>query len=209
MLNVGRELKAEEIDKSCLRGVEILRYVPVSVCVFDVEDGEIIYQNPEALSVFESSPSSRKRKMMDEDDETKNSSNDDDEQEQQHQTSGETISETTTTNKNKQQESHFRNRFVDKELGDRVFEEVAVKGNDFSVEAQQHTKSGPRWSAIKVRRARDPVTQKPVILYCARDITDVIESKKLADQANLQKSEFIAVIWPTRFERRCIKWLVS
>jgi signal transduction histidine kinase/CheY-like chemotaxis protein len=162
ILNVGRELKAEEIDKSCLGGVEILKYVPVSVCVFDI-GGKIMHQNPEALSVF------------------------DDTKYEEQQTSGEAKKEAKL-------ESHFSSRFVDKELGDRVFEEVAVKGNDFSVDALQHTKSGLRWSAIKVRRARDPVTQKPVIMYCTRDITDVIEAKKLVDQAISQKSEFIAVM---------------
>jgi signal transduction histidine kinase len=34
----------------------------------------------------------------------------------------------------------------------------------------------------------------PVILSSARDITDVIEAKKEADAANMQKSEFIAVM---------------
>jgi signal transduction histidine kinase/AmiR/NasT family two-component response regulator len=174
MLNVGRELKIEEIDKSNLRGVEILRYVPASVCVFDI-DGNIVHQNPEALSVF--GKPARESKI-------------DVKKDEEPQTSGETIE----MKKEVKQESHFRNRFVDQELGDRVFEEVAVKGNDFSVEALQHTKSGLIWSAIKVRRAQDPVTQKPIILYCTRDITDVIEAKKLADQASLQKSEFLAVM---------------
>jgi signal transduction histidine kinase/ActR/RegA family two-component response regulator len=32
------------------------------------------------------------------------------------------------------------------------------------------------------------------ILYCTRDITDVIEAKKLADQASVQKTDFIAVM---------------
>jgi signal transduction histidine kinase len=91
------------------------------------------------------------------------------------------------------EDCHFRSRFVDRELGHRVFEEV-TEGNDYCIEAEQHTKSGRRWSSIKVRQARDPVTGKPSILYSSRDITDVIEAKKEAEEANARKSEFIAVM---------------
>ena len=57
-----------------------------------------------------------------------------------------------------------------------------------------YTIDGPRWSSVEVRQARDPVTGKPSILNSARDITELIEAKKAADEANNRKSEFIAVM---------------
>ena len=162
MLNEAASVATDEIDQSSLRGIEMLRHLPVSVCQFNIE-GEIMHQNPEALDVFGSPERKRKASSL-------------------------------VGDPGQKEENHFCSRFVDKELGNRVFEEVAKNGNDYCVEAQQYTKSGPRWTAIKVRRARDPVTESPVILYSARDITDVIEAKKEADEANMQKSEFLAVM---------------
>lgn len=40
-----------EIDQSSIRGVEMLRHLPLAVCQFDIE-GNLVYQNPEAFSVF-------------------------------------------------------------------------------------------------------------------------------------------------------------
>lgn len=79
----------------------------------------------------------------------------------------------------------FISRFVDLELGEHVLQKVQG-GNDFCVEAQQNTTRGPVWAAIKVRQVKDPVTKDPVILYSARDITEVIQAKK--------ESEFLAVL---------------
>jgi signal transduction histidine kinase len=159
MLNEGKVALKDEIDHESLRGVEMLRHLPVSVCQFDM-DGEIMHQNPEAFDVFGCALQKKR---------------------------------TRESSVKESENCQFRSRFVDRELGHRVFEEV-TKGNDYCTEAQQHTKSGPRWSSIKVRQARDPVTGKPSILYSSRDITDVIEAKKEAEEANARKSEFIAVM---------------
>jgi signal transduction histidine kinase/ActR/RegA family two-component response regulator len=95
-------------------------------------------------------------------------------------------------------------RFVDKELGKRVLDQVVQEGIDFNDEIQQHTKQGIRWFAIKLRRTKDHVNGLPVVLYSARDITALMEAKNNiiacvsakndADQANKAKSEFVAVI---------------
>ena len=42
---------SREIDQSSTRGVEMLRHLPLAVCQFDIE-GNLVYQNPEAFSVF-------------------------------------------------------------------------------------------------------------------------------------------------------------
>jgi hypothetical protein len=86
---------------------------------------------------------------------------------------------------------------------------VVNEGIDFNDEIQQHTKQGIRWFAIKIRRSKDPLNGLPVVLYSARDITALIQAKKEADQANLDKSEFVAMqSWLTSFGRLFI-WLLD
>ena len=142
-----------DIDHASLRGVEMLRHLPVAVSQFDI-NGKLMEQNPEALSLF-----------------------------------GELGSQTSTDDDS----SCFASRFVDKNLGKRVLKQIQEEGL-CSLEAQKHTKKGPRWSAIEARRSRDPVSQDPVILYSARDITDLVNAKNEADRANLEKSEMLAVL---------------
>jgi hypothetical protein len=49
-------LVKEELDHESLRGVEMLRHLPMAVCQFDL-DGNVMYQNPEAFSTFGSAAS--------------------------------------------------------------------------------------------------------------------------------------------------------
>mmetsp|Transcript_16249 Transcript_16249/g.21370 ORF Transcript_16249/g.21370 Transcript_16249/m.21370 type:complete len:550 (+) Transcript_16249:213-1862(+) len=87
----------------------------------------------------------------------------------------------------------FLRRFVDRKLGSHVLKEVQ-NGNDYRLETQQHTNFGPKWFSIKVRRSKDPITAEDVILYSARDISEVIQAKKEAEKLNIEKSEFMAVM---------------
>jgi signal transduction histidine kinase/ActR/RegA family two-component response regulator len=173
MLVEGELMKAQEtIDESALRGVEMLRHLPVPVGQFDAS-GQSMDQNPESLHVFGGC--------------NHNAGSGDD-----------------------NPDGKFMNgcslleRFVDKELGKRVLAQVVNEGIDFNDEIQQHTKQGIRWFAIKIRRSKDPVNGLPVAIYSARDITALIEAKnniiacvsakKDADQENMAKSEFVAVM---------------
>jgi signal transduction histidine kinase/ActR/RegA family two-component response regulator len=88
----------------------------------------------------------------------------------------------------------FSYRFVDRSLGRNILQQVQQDGTDCSIDAQQYTTKGPRWSAIKVRKSIDLVSQEPCILYSARDITEVINAKNEADRANMEKSEMLAVL---------------
>jgi len=87
----------------------------------------------------------------------------------------------------------FLRRFVDRKLGVHVLKEVQ-KGNDYRLETQQYTNSGRKWFAIEVRRSKDPIIAEDVILYSARDISEVIQAKKEAEKLNIEKSEFMAVM---------------
>jgi signal transduction histidine kinase/ActR/RegA family two-component response regulator len=161
--------------QASLRGVEMLRDLPIAVCLLDI-DGNVIDQNPEALVVFGSIETGSVETGPEQD--------------------GHKTRKTSPPN------SHFVDRFVDKELGRSVLEHVQPKqGNDSSFEALQHTVRGLRWCAIKIRHTIDPVTTNPIMLYSARDITALVEAKKEADRAkreadiaNMAKSEFIAVM---------------
>ena len=139
---------SREIDQSSTRGVEILRHLPLAVCQFDIE-GTLLYQNPEALSVF-GTPAQGDEQCM------------------------------------------CLARFVDKELGKAALEKVQ-EGNDYNVEAEQYTNAGPKWFNVSLRKSRDPVTSESVIIYSARDITEICQARKDTTQANL-KSEFMAVM---------------
>jgi len=141
----------EDIDHASLRGVEMLRHLPVAVSQFDV-NGILMEQNPEALDLFGG---------LEDEEET---------------------------------DDCFTCRFVDRELGKRTLQQLQQGTDCISLEAQQHTTKGARWSAIKARKARDPVSQDPVILYSARDITELIQAKNDANRAFMEKSEMLAVL---------------
>jgi len=64
-----------------------------------------------------------------------------------------------------------------------------------SIEAELHTstKGRTQWSAIQLRKTKDPVTSRPVILFSAQDKSDAMEAKR-EREARLQKSEFLAIM---------------
>lgn len=158
MLVEGELGKAQEtIDESALRGVEMLRQLPVPVGQVETATGRVMHQNPESLAVFGSSD-------------------------------GGTLV----------------GRFVDNCEGARIFANVVLQGIDYDGEVQQHTKQGLRWFALQLRRSKDPVNGQVVVLYSARDVTArvvadhnltvQVAAKRLADEENIAKSEFVAVM---------------
>jgi signal transduction histidine kinase len=92
------------------------------------------------------------------------------------------------------EEEEFMNRFEDRELGESVLAKVQ-EGNDYQFEAKQRTVDGSKWFSIKVRRTKDPVTSANVIIYSARDVSDIMRrAKEEADRINMERSEFFAVM---------------
>ena len=95
---------------------------------------------------------------------------------------------TTGNNRN-----HFLDRFVDQSVGLKLYQQIEA-GKTCDVEALVNTKNGPEWMAIQARLGKyDAVSKDPVIIFSARDISDIINAKK-ETQLNLERAEFFAIM---------------
>jgi hypothetical protein len=167
----------DQIMKETIRGVEMLRHLPMHVCQFDF-GGNVIFQNPEAVVIEEHEEN---EKCIDDD-------------ESLYDVDGE-VSLSSSQNPSKRQRSgNFVDRFIDPKVGQSVLERLR-SGSEITadLEAKIYTKHGPRWSAIQLRKTVDPVTGDPALLYSARDISDAIQAKK-DREAKERKSEFLAIV---------------
>ena len=108
-------------------------------------------------------------------------------------------------------------RFVDTELGKQAIVMISEKDEEFSAEVQLYTtlRATPessardrkrsyrdkttndtrlhRWFNVSLRKTRDPVTSDFVILYIARDISDIVKARMDSVRAAM-KSEFLDVM---------------
>jgi hypothetical protein len=180
-------VEQRELDNELLRGVEMLRHLPIAVCQFDMQ-GTCMFQNPEAWLL---------------EDTTKDTTDSPDET---HVPEGDSLddSSTRTSRKRKPADSGLLSRFVDPKVGKRVLQDVLEKfpttkskqpfsDDCITLEAMMHTKRGQTWSAIQLRQATDPVTGQLVLLYNAFDKTDAVKARK-ERQARKQESEFFAIM---------------
>ena len=155
-----------DAERQALRAVEMLRHLPVAVCITDLE-GNLIEQNPEALAVFGPIDDTPKPQI--------NGSSSDEEEEDEEEF-----------------HSTFVKRFVDKDLGKATLIQAASEpGKVIRLETKQETMHGPKWSAIEVRQTKDPVTSNPILLYSARDITAIVEAKRQAVAADVAKQDIV------------------
>ena len=105
---------------------------------------------------------------------------------------------TSESQRQQQKDRRFReaggllNRFVDQKVGKRVLNDIQTQ-DTYDLEAMLKTQKGPKWCAIQFRKATDPVTGEPVILFSARDNSDAVRAEK-EKEAREQKSEFLAIM---------------
>lgn len=101
---------------------------------------------------------------------------------------------TTGCAKNKE---NFVSRFLDRELGKSVLMKAQAGTETKPTEAELYTKKGPRWFAVRARRARNPVSKRKeteyMIVDTARDITEIKQAKKDTKRARI-KTDFLAQI---------------
>jgi signal transduction histidine kinase/CheY-like chemotaxis protein len=88
--------------------------------------------------------------------------------------------------------NEFLHLFVDSDLGKATLEQ-ARSGQEVSGEIEYLTQQGPKWFSVGLRRTRDPVSSQSVILFSARDISEIRKARKETSRAEL-KSEFMAVM---------------
>jgi signal transduction histidine kinase len=190
ILSEGVPVEQRELDNELLRGVEMLRHLPIAVCQFDMQ-GTCMFQNPEAcLSEDNTTTDVDSQQDLDLPDDDSLAPQD---------------SSTNNTNrKRKPADSGLLGRFVDPKVGKRVLKQVRekfpttkpkqpVSDSCIEVEAMLHTKRGRTWSAIQLRQATDPVTGQPVLLFNSFDKSDAVRARK-ERQAREENNEFIAIM---------------
>lgn len=205
-------LDLSRLDPSFVRSAVTLQHLPLAVCQFS-EAGELTYQNPEACHTFGSARFLEGIEGIDAGGESDHAidqsavstgdqsssepqsvsalsdlpGNDNNEEKTEESCEG-----CETEMKRKQPFNHFLRRFVDRRVGMKIFEELKT-GKDVSVEALVRTKRGTEWNAIHARLAKDAISADPIILYSARDISDIVNAKK-ETQLNKERAEFFAIM---------------
>lgn len=195
------------LNQEILRGVEIIRHLPIAVCQFDMK-GRLMFQNPAAYL-----PPLDDEEKESVDDESSMATDDESEyfdelfEEQYGQFAG------LSTISSSDGRGNFMNRFVNKKVARELLESLqgGEKGSEeqsksfltttsntlttVTVEAELYTSTLGRtqWSAIQLRKTKDPVTSRPVILFSAQDKSDAMEAKR-EREARMQKSEFLAIM---------------
>jgi signal transduction histidine kinase len=203
MLVEGIPLVKDDVLNETLRGVEMLRHLPIPVCQFDM-NGKVLFQNPEAVLI--PAPIDRKNATT---------------EISQHHTNRSKASSTpienadgctseTSTTKDEEltaeaetellpdgsidlPSGNFIERFIDQAVAKALLQDLQSTTDSVETEAEIVTRYGPRCCAVQLRRVVDPVTAEPVILYSARDMTDAIQAKK-EREARERKSEFLAIM---------------
>ena len=208
---------AQQINPNYVRCAVTLQYLPLSVRQFQ-ENGTLTYQNPEACHIF-GTPGNKKKKRktalptdgekcstttrIKDDDETKgNDCNVHDvdpleslEKSSAHNSDGGSVDDGYSDDNDSMvstDTNHFVDIFVDQQKGQEILDEIK-SGKDVSVEALVHTKHGIEWNAIHARLGKDAITADPIILFSARNISDLIEAKKEI-QLNKERAEFFAIM---------------
>eukprot|EP00533_Pseudo-nitzschia_delicatissima_P009525 CAMPEP_0116103348 /NCGR_PEP_ID=MMETSP0327-20121206/13834_1 /TAXON_ID=44447 /ORGANISM="Pseudo-nitzschia delicatissima, Strain B596" /LENGTH=1146 /DNA_ID=CAMNT_0003595447 /DNA_START=25 /DNA_END=3465 /DNA_ORIENTATION=- len=200
------------LNQEILRGVEIIRHLPIAVCQFDMK-GRLMFQNPAA---YLPPSDDEEEKEMEDEDSLMDGMDTDDESEYYEELFEKQYGPYTgiSTIGSSNGRGSFLDRFVNKKVAREllaslqddavesrsnsitsVSSNVLSKTGTVSIEAElfTSTKGRTQWSSIQLRKTKDPVTSRPVILYSAQDKSDAMEAKR-EREARMQKSEFLAIM---------------
>ena len=171
-----------------LRGVEMIRHLPMAICQFDME-GKVMFQNPEAI-ISKRSHNNHNKETEDLDRLDRSD----------HSTSSLLDSNRSMSTGSVQSDrasyinENLLHRFVDPGMGWQVLREIqSPMKQKVDIEAMVHTRNGAKWSAIQLRKGKDPVTGQEVILYSAKDKSDAVKARR-EREARERKSEFLAIM---------------
>lgn len=204
------------LNQEILRGVEIIRHLPIAVCQFDMK-GRLMFQNPAA---YLPPLDDEEEKEIEEDESYIDDMDTDDDSEYYEELFDQQFGGVQTISSNNGR-GNFMDRFVNKKVARELLESLQDKENaekrsnsitstsstvaeafcalgntaTVSIEAELYTstKGRTQWSSIQLRKTKDPVTSRPVILYSAQDKSDAMEAKR-EREARMQKSEFLAIM---------------
>lgn len=207
LLCEGVPVVSEALSQESLRGVEMIRHLPMAVCQFDME-GKIMFQNPEAMIVATRN-SSTSASTTGEAKEAQSESIDRSDHSMASLMDSKRTSSTAETNKcsshsRRQQgaavsssaadHDDLMHRFIDSEVAWQALREIqSPRKTQVDMDAMVKTREGAKWSAIQLRKGKDPVTGETVILYSARDKSDAVKARK-EREARERKSEFLAIM---------------
>mmetsp|Transcript_8451 Transcript_8451/g.9702 ORF Transcript_8451/g.9702 Transcript_8451/m.9702 type:complete len:971 (+) Transcript_8451:2-2914(+) len=211
------------VNQEILRGVEIIRHLPMAVCQFDMK-GRVMFQNPAAyLPPLDDDEMDEEEEKEDDTESLMDGMDTDDESEFYDQLFEQQYSGVQTLSSNNSK-GNFLDRFVNKKVARELLQSLQDEPEQqlpssvlstamsninattslypthtttatVSIEAELHSseKGRTQWSAIQLRKTKDPVTSRSVILYSAQDKSDAMEAKR-EREARLQKSEFLAIM---------------
>ena len=192
-----------------LRARAMVHALPLSVCLFDM-NGKFVFEN--SASILRHPPRSPEEEKEKEDDAsshelernprriddiiaealspddnpvTQDDTDDDEEEKSEDSTSN-------SSSCNKASRSDFTDRFLNAEVAQAALRTMQAQDR-FDMKTELYTAHGPRWSSIELRKMKDPVTRKPLILFISQDKADTDEAKRHCE-ASVRNSEFLATI---------------
>lgn len=195
MLVEGIPLVRDEILNETMRGVEMLRHLPIPVCQFDM-NGKVLFQNPEAMlipSMGDEKSGSDHLGVSNRSTASPSFANTAEAPITQGEESSRPKKEHKKQGENVRPMGDFLDRFVNQEVAQQMLQDLQSNADSVEAQAEINTRHGPRSCAVQLRKVVDPVTAEPVILYSARDLTDAIQAKK-EREAREKKSEFLAIM---------------
>ena len=182
-------------NERMVRSIELLKHIPVAVSQFSMDGTKLIYQNPKASQLFGTPSGTDSNPTLDAASLSAPVSTNvllqrfvDVElgkdaialiSETDEEFSAEVQQYTTCTVKKRVSSDRLYKRRTS-----------ANKSKQYMLQLEQEEH---RWFNISLRKARDPVTSDFLIIYIARDISDIVKARKDSMQAAM-KSEFLDIM---------------
>jgi signal transduction histidine kinase/CheY-like chemotaxis protein len=196
------------LNERTVRSIELLKHIPVAVSQFTMDGTQLIYQNPKASRLFGSNTGT-------------GSTNSEEVAASNPSIINETAPPSTTkTSTNAllerfvdvelgkhaiaiisetddefsaEVQQYTTHSIKTRTSSDRIFKRRRSSNKNRKKNSTQLDLEEHRWFNVSLRKTRDPVTSDFVILYMARDISDIVKARKESMQAAM-KSEFLNVM---------------